>query len=66
MNRVGNEEVHMRAGKERELASRADQRALRWSGHVERMDKYRMARRVLISEVSRGWVRGRPWDGWMM
>ena len=25
---------------------------LRWSGHVERMDEYRMARRVLMAEVS--------------
>ena len=28
--------------------------------HVERMDEYRMARRVLMAEVSMGWVRGRP------
>ena len=27
---------------ERELASRADQRVLRWFGHVERLDEYRM------------------------
>ena len=56
MDRVGNEEVRRRAGIERELASRADQRVLRWFGHVERMDEYRMARRVLIAEVSRGWA----------
>ena len=37
-----NEEVSRRAGIERELASRADQRVLRWFGHVERMDDYRM------------------------
>ena len=43
-----------------ELASRADDRVLRWFGHVERMDDYRMARRVLMVEVSRGRVRGRP------
>ena len=30
----------MKAGIERELASRADQRVLRWFGHVERMDAY--------------------------
>ena len=54
-----------RAEIERELASRADQRVLRWFGHVERMDEYRMARRVLIAEVSGGWVRGRPRLGWM-
>ena len=33
MDRVGNEEVDRRAGIERELASRADQRVLRWFGH---------------------------------
>ena len=32
---------------------------------VERMDDYRMARRVLMAEVSGGWVRGRPRLGWM-
>ena len=65
MDRVRNEEVRMRAGIERELASRADQRVLRWFGHVERMDHYRMARRVLMAEVSGGRVRRRPRLGWM-
>ena len=60
-----NEEVRRRAGAERELASRADQRVLRWFGHVERMDEYRMARRVLMAEISGGRVRGRPRLGWM-
>ena len=65
MDRGRNEEVRWRVGMEMELASRADQRALRWFGHVERMDESRMARRVLISEVSGGSVRGRPKSGWM-
>ena len=65
MDRVRNEEVHMTAGIERELASRADQRVLTWFGHVERMDEYRMTRRVLMAEVSGGRVRGRPRLGWM-
>ena len=56
MDRVRNEEVRRRAGIERELASRADQRALRWFGHVEKMDEYGMARRVLKPEVSGGRV----------
>ena len=57
---VINEEVRRRMGIERELASRADQRGLRWFGnvqrglrlfgHVERIDEYRMARRMLIAE----------------
>ena len=32
----------------------------------ERMDEYRMARRVMIAEVSGGRVRGRPRYGWMV
>ena len=46
----------MSAGIDRELASRADHRVLRWFGHVERMDEYRMTRRVLMAEVSGGRV----------
>ena len=49
IDRVWNEDVCWRAGIERELASRADQRVLRWFGHEERMDKYRIARRVLMA-----------------
>ena len=49
MDRVRNEEVRRRAGIERELTSRADERVLRWFGHVERIDEYRMARRVLMA-----------------
>ena len=52
MDRVRNEEVSRSDGIEREFASRADQRVLRWFGHVERIDEYRVARRVLMAEVS--------------
>ena len=65
IDRVRNEEVRKRAIIERELSSRADQRVLRWFGHVEKMDEYRMAKRVLMAEVSGGRVRGRPRLGWM-
>ena len=65
MDRVRNEEVRRRAGIERELASRADQRVLRRVVHVERMDEYRMARRVLMAKVRGGRVRRRPRLGWM-
>ena len=33
--------------------------------HVKRMDEYRMARRVLMTEVTDGRVRGRPRLGWV-
>ena len=49
MDRVRNEKVRRRAVIERELASRVDQRVLRWFGHVESMDEYRLARRVLMA-----------------
>ena len=65
MDRVRNEEVRRRAGIERQLASRADQRVLRWFSYVERMNEYHTARRVLISEVSGGRERRRPRIGWM-
>ena len=65
MDRVRNEEVFRRTGIERVLASRADQRVLRCFGHVERMDEYRMARRVFMAKVSGGRVRGRPRLSWM-
>ena len=35
MDRVRNEEVRRRAGIERELASRSDQRVLRWFSHMK-------------------------------
>ena len=65
MDRVRNEQVRRRGGIEGQLVSRADQRVLRWFGHVERMDEYRMARKVLMAKVSGGQVRGRPRLGWM-
>ena len=48
-----------------ELARLADQRVSRWFGHMERMDEYHMARRVLMAEVSGGRVRRRPRLGWI-
>ena len=44
--------MRRRAGIKRVLASIADQRVLRWLGNMERMNKYRMARRVLMAEVT--------------
>ena len=65
LNRVRNEKLRRRAGIEREFASRADQRVLRWFGYVERMDEHRIARRVLTAEVSGRRERGSPRLGWM-
>ena len=65
MDRVRNEEVLNKAGIEMELASRVDQRVLRWFEHIERTGEYRMARGVLMADVSGGRVWGRPRLGWM-
>ena len=62
----GNEEVRRRAGIERELTSRADQRVLRWFGHVERMDEYRMdGPKRVDGGISGGRVLGRPRLDWI-
>ena len=42
-----------------------DQRVLRVFEHVERMDENRMARKVLMAEISGGRVRGRLKLSWM-
>ena len=65
LDRVMNEEVRRRDGIDRELESRADQRVLKWFEHVKRIDEYRMARRVLMADVSGGRVWGRKGLGWM-
>ena len=62
---VRNEEVRRIAAIGILLANRADQRELRWFGHVERMNVNRIARRMFMVEVSGGRVRGRPRLGWM-
>ena len=41
-----------RAGIEREWECREDKRVLRGFRHIEIMDKYRMAKKVLMAEVS--------------
>ena len=70
MDRVKNEEVRRRAEIERKLASRADQRVLRWFGHVERIYEYRMAGRGLmegtrVTEVRLdGWCEGGLMQQW--
>ena len=43
--------------------SRSESIEMVWA--VERMNEHRMARRVLMAEVTGGRVRGRPRLGWM-
>ena len=61
-------ELSRRAGIEREMATRSSgpNITLRWFGHEKRMGEYRVARTVLMAEVSGGRVPGRLRFGWMM
>ena len=64
-DRLRNEEVRRRTGVLLELSNRAEQRGLRWFGHVERMDEGRMVKRITGSDVRGERPRGRPKFGWM-
>ncbi len=65
MDRVRNEEVRRRTGIVKEFAERAEQRVLRWFGHVERMEEERLVKRVIRSNVRDVRPRGRPQMGWL-
>ena len=64
-NRVRNEEVRRRAQVEGQLSCRVDQCVLRWFGHVEKMDKEHMVKKVMISYVEGNRCRGTPKLEWM-
>ena len=52
-------------GIEKELASRVDERVLRWFGQVVRMDEQSKTRRVLVPEALEGICGiGRGFNGW--
>ena len=63
-DRLRNEEIRRRSGVLLELSKRAEQRGLRWFGHVERMDEGRMVKRITGSGVRGVGGRGRPRMGW--
>ena len=55
MNSVWNEEARRRAGMERELTSRVDQKVLRRFGHMESINGQHTARRVFkVKKMERG------------
>ena len=63
-DRLRNEEIRRRSGVLLELSKRAEQRGLRWFGHVERMDEGRMVKRITRSRARGVGGRGRPRMGW--
>ena len=65
LDRVRNEEVRRRAGVERKLSEKVDQRVLGWYGHVVRMCEVRLTQSVCRAEAGRVRLRGRPEKKWM-
>ena len=65
LDRVRNEVVRARTGVRRELTARVDMNALRWFGHVERMDNERLLKKVMNAKVDGRSARGRPRFGWI-
>ena len=43
----------------RELAGRVEQCVLRLFGHMERMDEYLLVKKIMVSDVRGGKLRGR-------
>ena len=65
VDRVRNEEVRRRAGVDKSMSDRVDQRVLRWYGHMERMGEERLVKKVWVAEVDGVRPRGRPRRRWM-
>jgi len=65
MDRIRNEEIRRRCGIGRGVLERAEERMLKWFGHMERMGRDRVVRRVYDAEVEGDRGRGRPRRRWM-
>jgi len=65
MDRVRNEEIKRRCGVKRGVLERADERLLKWFGHMERMEGDRLVRRVYEADVEGERGRGRPKRRWL-
>ena len=63
-DRQTNDTIRRRTGVNLELSYRAEQRGLRWFGHMKRMNDGQIARRVINSMAEGVAARGRPKLGW--
>ncbi len=57
-------ECHVGEGKKCGVVEKVKRQALRWFGHVERMEEGKMSKRVYVSETEGGSVRGCPPVKW--
>ena len=67
-DRVRNEVIRRRCGLQRSLSEKEEEAALRWFGHVERMEGERLVKKIYRAEVEGNRGRDRPTkkkvDGW--
>jgi hypothetical protein len=64
MDRVRNEDVRRRCGSRVSIGERMYRNVLKWYGHVERMEKERIVKRVYSAKVEGSRARGRPKIKW--
>ena len=64
-DRVTNEEVRQRAGFVETILDRVQDAQLRWLGHVERMQDWRLPKRMFHGRVHGNRPRGRPRTTWV-
>ncbi len=55
---------HVGEGKKCGVVEEVKRQTLKWIGHMERMEESKMTRRVYVSEIEGGNVRGRPPVKW--
>ena len=65
LDRVRDEVVRARTVVRKKLTTRVDMNALRWFGHVERMDNDQLLKKEMNVKVDVRSARGRPRFGWM-
>ena len=65
-DRVRDEQIRRRCGLQRSLSERGEAAALRWVGHIERMEEERLVKKLYRAEVesNRGEVEKENVDKW--
>ena len=65
MDRVPNARIRELCGIKKGLDEIIAESVLRWFGHVERMERDRISKRVYVKECSGSHSVGRPWKRWI-
>ncbi len=55
---------HVGVGRKCGVVEKVKRQTLKWFGHVERMEEDKIAKRVYVSEIEGGNVKGRPLVKW--